>query len=463
MSITLISKPAQWARVNDTNRMNYKFASTNWQNPNFNFLIKLYKSDWDLNLIDIGTFYLYPLPDGTCNFNPSIIYKNFISYDFNINNTCVDETLDSASRFKMSVWEYYGTPPTIHYGTFGVPGYEETDWLRVYNGAQQHIPYDYIPLNSAGNEQWVMSVGATKGQFLTDAPQIGLGNDDHAFLYALGTKPTRVRYKIRWWDAYGDIPKDSPNGSTSLINQAVANSGPVISLDDIAKGILLADTGSTAFTGPQWKTAVIYDTSLCFDHNNSFSYYFPIGPYQAINGSNVLATYTDTWGMYEIDLMSGTTILNKSPFVVYRNDKCDKYGKWQLFWLNPHGGFDTYTFDMKIDIDYNTERVTYKQRMKPEYTTYQAGERVLKVNSTEVITLRTNLITQIESQLLIQMVQSPVVYAKKIYNYGGGSVPYGVPYIVENTQTKYANKRNDKEVYMEIQIRPSNEKIVQGD
>jgi len=166
--------------------------------------------------------------------------------------------------------------------------------------------------------------------------------------------------------------------------------------------------------------------------------------------------------IYYSKTASGTRVLNTKPFFVYKKPKCDKYTKWQLFWLNPHGGFDNYTFDKIKDIDYNIERTTYKQRLPTDsYSTYDAGEKIFDIKVEEIITLRTGLLTQLESQLIMQLVQSPVVYGITTYYYNDAHYPYGVPYIVVTDAIRYGQKNNTKEVMYEIQIRPANQKILQ--
>jgi hypothetical protein len=164
----------------------------------------------------------------------------------------------------------------------------------------------------------------------------------------------------------------------------------------------------------------------------------------------------------------GEIEMNSLPFYVYKKTNCDKYAKWDIFWLNPHGGFDTYTFTKKVDIKYTIDRTTYKQRIPAgtptSYDTYFGGEKIFNTNVVEEITLRTDALTQKESQMLIQLTQSPVVYVIKEYEYEPQQPPYayGIPYIVVDNEVDYQQKVNKKEIYMSITIRPSNEKIIQN-
>jgi GNAT superfamily N-acetyltransferase len=163
----------------------------------------------------------------------------------------------------------------------------------------------------------------------------------------------------------------------------------------------------------------IYDTNIGYLYEDTKMWYFPISMRSLIDREMVSNVVSYAWLYYSINLKSGTTTINKHPFYVYKKCKEDKWSKWQLFWLNPHGGFDTFTFDRKMESNYKIDRTTYKQRTpvgsSTSFDSYFGGEKIFNTDSVEEITLRSNLLTQMESQLLIQLCQSPVVYLMKEY------------------------------------------------
>lgn len=465
MAISLISKPATWARVWDTNRMTYQFSSTNYTQPNFQYQFVL--AYWDASMVyhNIGTFNLYPNVSGTVEFNPSAIYRNYLSYNYNASTTSLEECLNATGKFVLVCYEYYGTPPTQKSaGSWNGEG-GLVQALKVYNGAQQFIPYDYIALNTLGNSKWVMS-GVTSGQFLTDATEYRLSNNDLGFLYFNGDnangRPDKIRYQIYYNDYGNGADPDSLGIGKTLysdpnLDQPTSKGNPFYNLDFDGN-----EPGPGPWTGVSMAT--VYDTNVSYSEQHTLQYYFPMGPRQLIS-TTILSTYSDNWIFYKVDIMTGTTILNKSPFIVYNTCKSNKFGRWQLSWLNPHGGFDCYTFDRKSDVNYKLKKDTYKQKLppNPSFSTYDAGERVFKSNVEQEITLRSNNLTQKESQLLIQLTQSSRVYVNTIYEYNGATYPYGVPVIVTTDSIKYEQKKNDKEIFMEIKIRYANENIVQND
>lgn len=621
MALTLINQPSNYCRVYDTNRTTYEFYSDNYSAANFNFLFELYQYDLDNNKTLIGTFKMFPISGGTVLFNPATIIQNFLTYDFNVSDNILTDAINSAGKFEIKLYEFYGTPPT----KVGSP--LTTTPLIWYNGCQQHIPYDDISLGK-GNYQWVIQnnisgytyyssnkilngggtdatdwTGATDGlaagwnwyknivnysnvtsggtwtgnyqhvinnysgytyfgiytnvsltggtqksyrlsfkylssktlkttyqktdgtyglflehgantfepderiweftttdnisnilfmipsgylslndyfkidevnftellsgttilsnvagKFLTDTNEYRLDKDSYAYLYFLAEnnyRPTRIRYQYNY------------AGNESIIGIGIDKLVENEKQREISRQSLITTNNTITDSPPTTYTlnsnissnvtTVYFYEDLSYDYDNSYMYYIPIGPRQLIEKSLI---DSEKWLYYKIDLLSGTTVLNNESFYVLNQCKSDKYGKYQLFWLNPHGGFDTYVFDRKNDLKTKIKRTTYKQRLQPGYNTYDAGEKVFNIESDEVITLRTNLLTTKEAQILFQLVTSPVVYLIKTYDYGGGLYPFGVPYIIVNEDFSYPNKKNEKEIMLEISIRPANSKNI---
>lgn len=558
MSVTLVSSPTGWDRAWDTNRCSYTFSSTNYTQPNFNFLIELFLFDPTYTGATgelIGTFKLYPLDDGTCVFNPTSVYKNYLTYDINLSTSCLTDCINSAKQFQLKCYEYYSTNLTTPPAKQGTPYSDTGRGLIFYNGCQALVPYDYIPLNylQGNNKQWVMS-GLTSGKFLTDATEYRLDNEDEAFLWFLSEStelPAKIQYTICYWDPSSAVtyineppvidnyiglsttlhdyeesqsdlmpqrrPLSSNYNITGTTTLAPCWSYKIIrgtGVTDLTFGYIdcsgttktkfltsgyltfcarknsvvvyegnytLVNLGACGSTIPEPIIIVppptlkphitctnVYDTNISALYADSKMFYFPISMRSLIVRSLVNTNIAQNWMYYKINLIdsSGNTY-NKNPFYVYNKCKDVKYSKWQLFWLNPHGGFDTFTFDRKIDINYKIERTTYKQRTPAggptSFDSYFGGEKIFNINSNEEITLRSYSLTQKESQLLIQLSQSPVIYLMKEYKYDTNSVyKYGVPYIVVSDEPKYEQKVNSKIIYYEIILKPANQKIIQN-
>ncbi len=151
MAITLVKQPDNWGRAFDTNRLIYKFSSNHYTEPNFQFQFNCRYYNVDGTYQDLGTYNIFPKSDGTVEFNPATIYRNFLDPEINLSDTNLEECITMSRKFQLFVWEFYGSPPVRK--TLG-NWYESTPRI-YYNGCQQVIPYDYIPLNPSGNTIWV--------------------------------------------------------------------------------------------------------------------------------------------------------------------------------------------------------------------------------------------------------------------------------------------------------------------
>jgi hypothetical protein len=219
MAITLVDKPDDFSRVFDSNRCSYTFSSDQYTMPFYNFLIELYLFEPSVTGTTgekIGTFKFYPLDNGTCVFNPTSVYKNYITSDLDLSISSFSECVNSAKEFKLVVYDYYSTDSVTPPSKQGSPYTEESRGLVFYNGCQQEIPYDYIPLNylQGNNLQWVIGT-EYQGKFLTDASEYRLDNDDIAFLYFLSDSaylPAKIRYTLYYYSTTGGEHQTIPEG-----------------------------------------------------------------------------------------------------------------------------------------------------------------------------------------------------------------------------------------------------------
>ncbi len=450
MAMILISQPDNWARAADTNQMVYKLTSSNITMPNFQFLFQIDVYSETNSITTIGTFLMHPSLNGTVEFNPSAILQNYLSFDLDFSVTKLTEMFQGIKKFRVRCFEYYGTPPVkITTGSF------DSNQINVYNGAQQFIPYTYIDLNPKGNERFVMK-NTQQGQFLTDSIEYRVDNGDLGFVWCLGTltgRPTTIRYKIYYYNGpptEGEIT-DPPIDKFNYSEQSEVTGKPIYSLDE--KKPVPPTFKRQVYTG------YTYDNDITFTSNFSYGYYIPVGPYQSFKKS--LSAYTETWLYYEVDLLSGSTVLNSQSMRFRRTNLDCRYGQWQVFWLNKHGGFDFFTFDKKNSVQQKVSKDTYRQKLPPDFSTYSAGEKVFNVEAIETIILNSRALTQSESKLIYEMVQSPVVYVVYKYLYNKTETVYGVPYLIDTDSIKYEQKVNDKEIFMSVTIRPANERIIQ--
>ena len=217
---------------------------------------------------------------------------------------------------------------------------------------------------------------------------------------------------------------------------------------------------------PQSGYIASYTGSTTFSYTANYTgmYYFACGPAQLALITGYTAGITGLtsilhpkWVYYKIDLESDTFTFNSKSIYFYRKDKCSKYEPWQLFWLNPHGGFDRHTFYKKNYTEYDIERTNWTHRYSDTYTLGERGLSTMNVKSKEVITLNSDWLAASETQLLTQLVHSPEIYA--LYKFVGNC--YKIPYVAVDTNFEWKNIKNEKMVQMQIKIQPAHTRITQ--
>ncbi len=461
MAITIDQAPADWCRVFDSNRLMHKISSTNSSQINFKYCFEL----WYVSNLTAGTytqigtnyFKQYPLTPGYCYFNPAEIYSNYLTSDFEINSNTPNEALNSATYFKMGIREQYGDPPEIKTAAVWTTG------ITIYNGTQNYIPYDTY----GGNNVWVMAAGS-QGMFLSSAMEFRVDPNDYVMLYYLADKddrPTHIKYTVWYWKyltvaGTGDMPGDWVTDSLTRRIWNQETPGPPATNGD----------PQPYEEPPRPKPPAAHVDSytcivpLTYTSNYATMFYIPAGPAQFSNLTGATLSITGTsnlhyrWVYYKVDLtdVSGNTY-NSKPVYFYKLSKCDKYEPWQIFWLNPHGGFDHHTFYKKNYMNYEIERTNWTHRYSDNYVLGERGLSTMAVDSTEIITLNTDWLTATETQILTQLVHSPEIYA--LYKFGG--VCYKIPYVCVNSEFEWKSVANEKMPYMAIQLQPAHKKIIQ--
>lgn len=456
--ITYTKEPQNYTRLYDTNRNMYIIDSSNAHLTNFRFYIDVYVEG-----SKVATVRKRPLTDGTCYFNPSEIISNYITYNLEVNISGITAADESDIHFYLNTSEEYGTTPLVYTGST-----VQSTELVGYNGLAEYIAYDLY----GGNNQWVINSGST-GRYLTDALFFRVAPTDYGNLYFITDfQPECVRYKIYHYDTYNDYLDNSSNMDTMdayLKNPSSfykgtnpSQSAPYIEPSHLPPGHNPPYIPPT----PQFDDNInYYYTGFTITYTgNNHMWYIPSGPkeLEAMGMfDEIIQVSGGTWISYEIDitsdLTSGATVYNIQPMIYYRVNKCGKYQPIQLFWMNPHGGFDTYTFNKKNYMTYKVEKTYWNKRFSDDYVLGERGVTTFNTDSIKNIILNTDYLNDVESQLLVQLVQSPEVYAVFEYN----DEIYKIPYIVVTNNIEYKQIKNEKMVQQEIVIQPAWSRVSQ--
>ena len=97
------------------------------------------------------------------------------------------------------------------------------------------------------------------------------------------------------------------------------------------------------------------------------------------------------------------------------------YESIRLTWLNQWGVWDYYTFTQKSIRSTSTQGSTYNQlegtwnEGKYRIDSFKGGKKAFRVNATERITMNTDFVTEADSVVFEELINSPEVYMLKGY------------------------------------------------
>lgn len=394
MAITLIQTPATHTPC--FNDQWFTATSNQTAQPNFQFYVTVTVHYHD------GTSYTTAVepeaintpPDGILRFNARSYaenyIKNFIQYTSGW-STCTNGVL----KMVVNVGERYGAGTPV-----------------VYSGANTtyytwNAGLSFVEESGYSAATYVASVGSTF-PILNRYPETRCSNYSKNFLYIL---------------ADGD----------NVIQKARVHS------DDGVGGLAFFDIANPVVASGNW-----YDRYLRLN----------VSPYSlAILGTtNWVAAEGTT---YRIDLYDTGGTIRKSVSFTYTTI-CTKFFRYGMYYLNSYGAFDHCLFEMISEESYTAEKT--KVRHTPYYDptgsgamSYSASQATSFTYSTaynKTLKLRTDYITEDQSETLKDLIYSPVAYLDEIEG------TYTLFYPVNNADTKYVRNRyfNNKLVTLEANV-----------
>jgi hypothetical protein len=147
-----------------------------------------------------------------------------------------------------------------------------------------------------------------------------------------------------------------------------------------------------------------------------------IGTYDIVNSdpsdwsSGLPSTFLTGVSHYTVSIRNVSILTNSETFTFYVNAKCSKYTPIRLHWLNRLGGFDSFNFIYKSEIDTDVKRSTYQQEPHTfsgtswRYTKASRGVTTYNVEMTSGMKVNTDFLTDTESAWMEDLFTSPVVY-----------------------------------------------------
>ena len=258
-----------------------------------------------------------------------------------------------------------------------------TDLLKTFLG---DFGYDTQIFNL--NE--FVSPGDIVGEYLTNAPLTQYANDtDYGTISFIstevGTDGILATMKVKYYDSSGteigtedDIPNTDANG------------------------------GFTTFTTATEKQLIHFG---CFPAN-----------LRNWDANIVSALALGTLDYYEV--YAENSAGNRITEILRIDLLCPTlkgYEPIRLAWLNQWGVYDYYTFTQKSIRSTSTQGSTYNQlegtwnEGKYRIDSYKGGKKAFRVNATERITMNTDFVTEADSVVFEELINSPEVYMLKGY------------------------------------------------
>jgi len=363
MAITIITQPN--AITPAYNPIIITASSTNTAQANFRFVVDIVLT---YPIAVTKRIKLSPRPDGFLLFDAHRIVENYLSYDFSVGDaTDSIECLNSYVIYSIKLREEYGTPPAVS----GVLA--NTGSITAINAAVKHSvssfgsETDLINLDISTQYQMLNGSTSTTRKFLTTAPATGIKictNQNYYLYITTGSASEPLKLRLKTYDDGGNLLGTSYKTLT-------ASTALILRYGVGTKNINL------------WNAALLVGTS---------SYTITM-----VNNSNVALGETIT---FNIDC------------------DCSKFNEhFRLHWLNPLGGFDAYSFNMKFDRTFNSAKSSYKKILGAvdaagafTFAPSQAGKTQFNTLTTEKIKIHSNWITEDESNWLFTLSKSTQVY-----------------------------------------------------
>ena len=332
VALSITQQPNEYAPAyNDTNFVITESSGGIYTKDNFKFIAEVKQSTTSLAKLKAPIYY------GSVNkgvFNIGRILENYVSYDWNFNDS-------AASGCTNSIMDY-----SVEFG------YE-------YSASATGSVTEYTNLTSATGSVWNASLNPIDlvnyaGQYTMDG--------DGLFLTPIRSK-TIHRTQKDWLYAIRNT------ATTALVTYS--------------------DASTQTINLPSTKVVRI-----------------PSGSQLTIPGA---ATY------YDIQLKLGGTVLSET-YRVNLIDECSKYDTTDLFFLNSLGGFDSFRFNRVRRDNYDIQRKQFKSNPYTlgatyGYTTSAFKQKTYDTNMTHKVKMFSNWITEAESEWLLDLFTSPVVYA----------------------------------------------------
>jgi len=337
-------------------------SSTNYLSGDFRYIAEI-KDPSNNTLAKLKTPLIYGSNKGVVN--AQRILESYVSYDFDVENSCQFQCPDQNSLFQYEIEMGEEWSSTEYLNITSINGW-------VMNAAMNRRNYSgYV------SGDWIMDTGRS-AKFLTNqrSKRIRLNQWDWIYFISYYTLVPYSIYFFRYksYDASGLLKTvdvaysgDAISGNTYRIYKIPSGRN----IAEIDSGEIMAGTAPIIHAAATYYTIEVYDTA----------------------STKISETYTQ-----------------------YLKDDCTRFDSVNIYYLNPMGGFDSFMFDKVKNETYRPERKQMKrQTYELNGTTYENNiDKHALVNydttETQTIVLNSDWVNDAESIALHELISSPVVF-----------------------------------------------------
>lgn len=404
MAITIITAPQTYTAA--YNPIIVTASTTNGAQANFRYVVDIVMS---YPSVVSKRLFFSRRPDGFLLFDAHRIIENYLSYNFGVGEaTEALACANSYAIFDIQVGEEYGSTPAIY------ANLDNTGNIYAINAGVKHSAASFgaepafIDLDIDTDYQMNTGTLSTTRKFLTASPRnITICTDKNYYLY-FTTASEPIKLMLKTYDSGGALL------GTQIKTLAV-----------ISNSVIRVGVGTKNITA--WNAAYLVGASS-----------------------------------YTIQMMDNTPAALGELFTFTIDCECSKFTEhFRLHFLNPLGGFDAFSFNMRYDRDINIKKANYTKILGSmsgggayTYAESQAGKVTFDARATETIKINSGNITEEESEWLFHICKSTQVFWEI------DSSTYA-PVTIKDTQYQPKVYAAEKLFNLELTIEISNEILSQ--
>lgn len=405
MAITINTSPATYTQSGSPQI--YKISSTNVAQTNFKYVVDIYNSTPTL----VTRLKIHPYTDNYGYVDVSKILESFITTDIEIfasGSTVCPYTFGDENIYQYSIdfGEEYGSTPVVY------ASLQNSGTKYVVNGAGTSIQDNYL----VSDLSTYYTIDTSSSRFLRPS---SYGRSSSKPIMIKSAESYQLSYLV------------TANNQASKLR--------IITTDSLAATVATTISLQSATINTTDKKFQVIPAG--FDINNLDAGTFSVT--QPIIGTDIVS--------YTLQLLDNTNTASSEITYFKVDTSCTKNDAYRLHWLNRHGGYDSFTFDMASTKNIDIEKLNYKTPLSNYNVVDNSYDKTYISKAQQRFTLTSNWISEDCAEMLEDLYTSPVVY-----RYDSINSIYGFDrYKVLNTSYEIQQVANKKLFNVTIEVQPA--------